>query len=96
MIDGPGNSLAAYFAAVLTLHTLVKRHGRVAVCCHSGSRSLAVCLMYLHTVSERGWDNWLAMLSEKIDEDLPGINVEHKNAFNKINWRLLSSMMGDR
>jgi hypothetical protein len=46
LVDGPGNPLAAYHAAVLALVSLSRR-GRVLVCCHSGGRSLAVAMMYL-------------------------------------------------
>src|SRR4051812_26384297 len=49
LIDGPGNPTTAYYAAVLALATLLKRSHTV-VCCHSGSRSMAVVLMYLSVV----------------------------------------------
>ena len=93
LIDGPGNSLAAYHAAVLVLEALLKR-GRTLVCCHTGGRALAVALMHLHLTGGRGWDERLALLRERADRDLLDPHEAHKTAFNKMNWRLLASATG--
>lgn len=94
LIDGPGNPPAAYHAAVLALVMLLKR-GRVMVCCHGGSRSFAVALMYLNLTAGRGWDGWLEVLRERVDDELPVPNEVHRLAFNRMNWRLLASVTGD-
>jgi len=94
LIDGPGNPLCMYVAAVTTLAGLVKRR-QTLVCCHTGERSLVVALMYLNTLIDKGWDNWVAQLQERIDIELPIPNIAHKNAFNKMNWRLLAQLIGD-
>jgi hypothetical protein len=94
LIDGPGNPLAAYHAAVLALAVLLKR-GRVLLCCHTGGRALAVAIMYLHLTSGRGWDSWLASLRERVDSDLPELHEAHRAAFDRMNWQLLTSAMGD-
>jgi hypothetical protein len=64
LIDGPGNTLATYCAAVLTLARLVNQYDQVFVCCHSGSRSLVVVTMYLTLAGGRRrpnvntWSYW--------------------------------------
>lgn len=95
LIDGPGNSTAAYCAAVLALVSLIKKGKRVLVCCHDGGRSLAVSIMYLHLTNGRGWDGWLTLLRERIDGELPVSHEAHKAAFDKMNWRLLTSVQGE-
>lgn len=55
LIDGPGNDVSAYCAAVLALHTLLARHS-VLICCHTGSRSVVVAAMYLHLIGWFGLD----------------------------------------
>jgi hypothetical protein len=94
LIDGPGNVPAAYHAAVLALAALLKRN-RTLVCCHTGGRALAVSLMWLHLTSGRGWDSWLAILCERVEGELPIPHEAHKEAFNRMNWRLLSSVLGE-
>ena len=95
LIDGPGNTLSAYYAAVLALAALLKRHENVLVCCHEGGRSLAVAIMYLQTVFAHGWDVWINLLRERVDTDLPTPNSAHKVAFGRMNWDLLKRAMED-
>lgn len=89
LIDGPGNEPAAYYAAVLALHMLLKRHN-VLVCCHSGGRALAVAVMYMQAMwVRRGWDEWVTVLTERIGTDLPLVNEVHRRAFEDLRWELL-------
>ena len=92
LIDGPGNPPSAYCAAVLALGTLL-RHGRTLVVCHTGSRSLAVAVMYLATTVKRSWGEWINLLRERVDADLPVVHQEHAVAMEKINWRLLADLL---
>ncbi len=94
LIDGPGNPLAAYYAAVLALETLLRRHDQVLVCCHAGSRSLAVVLMHLNLVGRNGWDGCVAILHERVDWTLPVPHAAHRAAFDRLNWRWLDSVIG--
>lgn len=92
LIDGPGNPLSTYHAAVLALVALLTRC-RTLVCCHhgAGGRSLAVVLMYLHLVGKRGWDNQLEILRGRTGLDLVEPANVHREAFNKLQWRLLAA-----
>ena len=94
LIDGPGNSPAAYHAAVLALVALLRRC-RTLVCCHTGGRSLTVALMYLHLTGGRGWDGNLDVLRERVDGEFPAPHEVHRAAFDGMNWRLLASCLGD-
>lgn len=94
LIDGPGNVMAAYHAAVLALVVLMRRHEVVLVYCHTGGRALAVAIMYLCLTGWRGWGWWENALRENND-DLPQVHEAHRAAFDKINWRLLNNAMGD-
>lgn len=86
LIDGPGNDLAAYHAAVLKLCSLL-RHHTVLVHDHNGaSQAVAVCIMTLHLLHRRGWTYW----QEKIGREP---HEAHKHAFNRMNWRLLTSVL---
>lgn len=94
LIDGPGNPLCTYSAAVLALASLLGRR-RTLVCCHSGGRSLAVCVMYLETLSRIGWDNRITLLQERVNIELPKPHLAHKAAFEAMNWRVLSKLAGE-
>lgn len=91
LIDGPGNHIATYHAAILMLAALVADGKRVLVCCHNGGRSLAVVLCYLNLTGGRGWDGWLSLLRERNEFEDP--HEVHRRAFDRINWRLLSSAL---
>jgi hypothetical protein len=92
LIDGPGNLPDAYHAAVLALGELTARHHQVLVCCHTGSRSLAVVLMFMEFSSRRGWDGWLEVLQERAPLDLPVPHEAHREAFDKMHWDALLSI----
>ncbi len=94
LIDGPGNPPAAYHAAVLTLIALLKRHDKVVVVCHGGSRSMAVILMHMNVNVRRTWDECVELLHERV-EGFPDSHEIHKEAFTKLNWRMLGSLLGD-
>lgn len=79
LVDGPGNELCAYIAAVLALHALCKRHNAL-VCCHTGSRSLAVTLMYVQALTAAPWDRALQAFTEKVDDELPAVKDVHREA----------------
>ncbi len=103
LVDGPGNTPAAYHAAVLALRMLLGRYDRVLVCCHSGGRALAVVVMYLAATSGRGWpgdwqadwDAWLDRLAGDARTDLPVPNEAHRVAFGEMHWRLLAAVLED-
>lgn len=104
LIDGPGNVPSVYHAAVLTLAMLIKRHKVVMVCCHSGTRSVAVIAMYmsLSAIIGQGWPGdwqvswygWLSWMRSQSGQDIPVPHDEHKKAFDMMNWRLLTTVMG--
>ena len=93
LIDGPGNLPAAYHATILTLISLLGRHKQVLVCCHTGSRSMAVALMYLNLTFARGWDSWLDVLNEYVDLNLPEPHAAHRIAFDAIQWESLRGIV---
>jgi protein-tyrosine phosphatase len=85
LVDGPGNPMTAYCAAILALATLKQvcaSNWRILVCCHEGkSRSLAVAVMYLALMGGRSWDEQMTILRERI-EDVPTPHEAHKDMFN--------------
>ena len=91
LVDGPGNSLASYHAATLKLCDFIVKGRYVLVHDHdSTSRAVAVVIMAMHALERRGWDYWLGVISKKMDTSP---HEEHKRAFNKMNWRLISSVL---
>ena len=92
LIDGPGNLLAAYGAAVLALAGLQDRGGTL-VFCHTGGRAMAVALMYLNLQAGRTWDDWLGILKERLDAGLPSVHAAHVEAFGRINWKALGKLV---
>ena len=92
LVDGPGNPPSAYCAAVLALAALSSRR-RTLVCCHTGSRSLAVVLMYLNVSAGRGWDGLVDLLRERVDEDLPVPHEAHIEAFDEMDWKSLANIL---
>lgn len=110
LVNGPGNSMAAYHATLLMLYSLV-RSGPTLVVGHNGSMPAVVAIMYQHLVCRRGWDYWLDHItqayrnqSDRVLMTCVGkvlVNFEswvldvhevHRAAFNRINWRLLTSV----
>lgn len=104
LVDGPGNPASAYCAAILQLAAMIERQDTVLVCCHSGSRSLAVAIMY--TVLKEGrkservsapsrwrtWDSVLGDLVAAVDE-LPTIHEAHREACDKLPFGLLEQLL---
>lgn len=94
LIDGPGNHLSTYCAAIITLASLLRRR-TVLVCCHTGGRSAAVVIMYLALTNRLDWDGIIELLAEK------GVNMgqfplpdqSHYQAFNKLDWNLLEKVI---
>lgn len=89
LIDGPGNETSTYWAAVLALFALLRRHNTL-VCCHSGGRALAVVIMFQEFAKtptkrrSRTWHEWVTLLSEKTGQPLPEVNPIHVEAFASI------------
>lgn len=111
LIDGPGNTLSAYYAAVLALSSLLTRAG-VLVCCHIGGRSVAVVIMYLHATGAFGWDGYstimfddfssrtgwaerIAALNRMAGYPLPPPHEMHAQAFAQMDWRSLRKLLDD-
>lgn len=94
LVDGPGNPPASYYAAVLALVSLLKRH-RTLVVCHTGGRSLAVAMMYLNIRVRRSWTELLTLVRERMDVGLPQVHEAHQEVFKKMNYKLLDSLTGD-
>lgn len=87
LIDGPGNPLSRYCAAVLALDSMTRP---TLVCCHEGkSRSVAVVLMYMHFMRRLHWESAQLMINEQNDFDVPEPNAAHKVAYNSIDWPML-------
>ncbi len=104
LVDGPGNLLSSYCAAVLALSALLDRHDKVIVCCHKGeSRSVSVVLMHLSVTNgrgfawpgdwEAGWDGWMTYLRLRSGTDLPEPHKAHKEAFEKMDWHSLTKLL---
>lgn len=91
LVDGPGNTMAAYHAAVLMLASMMQADRRVMVYDHLGGRALAVALLYLNIVGRRGWGEWMKIIRERHDIAEP--HAVHREAFNRINWRLMAAAM---
>lgn len=95
LVDGPGNPLCAYVAAVLALHVLLKRRERVLVCGHDHGRPLAVALMYLEATGGAylGWEGRLQQLCERLDWDVPEPHAAHREAFDAMPWGKLDGLL---
>lgn len=92
IVDGPGNPLATYHAAVLALVSLSKR-GRVLVCCHSGGRSLAIAMMYLCLMCEGPrWDEQLERL-RATEPCLPEVHECHRRAYERMDWGMMRRVL---
>ena len=94
LTDGPGNPIYLYTSAVLALTSLLQKH-EVLVCCHTGSRSLAVVLMHMNARNRSGWDKLMEVLSERVDQKLPVPHTAHRKAFDKVNWKLLEKLVSE-
>lgn len=86
LVDGPGNRLNAYRAAILMLMSLLEDNHKVLVCCHSGSRALAVCIMFMHQMTGQSWEQLVELLSERY-YFLPEIHEAHYIAYKEISCK---------
>ena len=95
LVDGPGNTMAAYHAAVLRLAAFVLGGRKTLVHDHHGmSQAVFAVICVLQLLEGRmGWDHWLNVIKDKqaILDGNP--HEEHCKAFNRLNWRLLSSVL---
>ena len=83
LIDGPGNHIGLYCAAVMSLISFGGKN--ILVCCHGGrSRSLAVVLMMMGVRYRHRWDECLTILQERIDAELIEPHGAHKKAFDDV------------
>lgn len=92
LVDGPGNPISSYCAAALAVVALVARWRRVLVVCHGGSRSLAVAVIYSNLYARRSWADWLQLLAERVDDELPKVHGAHQTSFDAINWRAITTL----
>ncbi len=93
LVDGPGNSLATYTAALLRLCSVVLGKQRVLVYDHDGgSRATALVIMCMHALHRRGWVHWLEWVRSKLDQQVAPHDA-HFHAFNAVNWRLVSQTL---
>ncbi len=91
LIDGPGNKLAMYHAAVLALAALAAR-GKTLVCCHDGGRSLSVAIMYLYLMGEGpSWDEAVERLTDGCK--LEWVHRAHRKAFFMMDWGMLTRVL---
>lgn len=101
LLDGPGNPLAGYHAAVLGLVALLKRKegAKVMVCDHDGGRALAVAIMALYLFGDcPSWDEAIGRLRANHSK-VPDVNPAHRRAFFLMDWgfmlRVLKEEVGD-
>ena len=109
LVDGPGNEVITYCAAIVALVALTQKHDKILMYDHNGGRALAVALMYL-TVLEgkivkrvgnptlfphrrRGWEEHIFDLRTKHTGKLPDSNAAHVAAFYKIPYDILEVLL---
>lgn len=93
LMDGPGNSLASYYSAILQLGHLVGSDKNVLVHCHAGwSRSPSVVAMYLNATGRReGWDHYMNLIAKARPSICP--SKAHEQAFNQLDWMWLATAL---
>jgi hypothetical protein len=95
IVDGPGNMLVTYHAAVLALASLVAQGHRVMVCCHSCSRSLAIVIMYQYLMGDGpSWDEAVERL-KVIFNKMPELHEAHRRAFYVMDWGMLTRVLNE-
>lgn len=107
LVDGPGNDVMAYCAAITAVTTLCRRYEGVLIYDHSGGRALAVAAMYLNLVGGKfrpeplSWSHWLSW-EERIAQIskgpparilLPTVHEAHRTAFADIPYGLLEALL---
>lgn len=105
IVDGPGNEISGYCAAILALVSLRRKHDKVIIYDHDGGRSLAIALMYLNLVSGKQqpvsmflgrWLTWgerLLTVDDSVRSLLPKVHPAHIEAFTKIPYGLLEALL---
>jgi hypothetical protein len=97
LIDGPGNEISDYCAAVLCLKVLIRRHDGIMVFDHNGCRALVVVLMYLNLIGGQrrpeptGWSHWPTWeeRAAEVNTKIPRPHAAHIEMFNKMPWGLI-------
>lgn len=92
LIDGPGNELSAYASAMLALRTLLKTRNTLVVC-HTGTRAMAVVVMYQAVMASCAWDEALTTLRERVEDDLPVPLLIHKENFERLNHKAIKALL---
>ena len=104
LVDGPGNELSDYCAAVLCLKGMLRRNDHVLVYDHDGGRALVVALIYLQLDcgqvrrTPMAWSHWptwaerFTMSVPPFQDDLPDVHDAHVEAFGKIPWGVLEAL----
>lgn len=103
LIDGPGNEISGYCAAVMSLVALLRRHDVVMVYDHDGGRALVVALMYLNLTFGKyrrepvEWSHWMTW-EERLAtltwiEGLPTPHTAHIEAFNRLPYGVLEALL---
>lgn len=104
LVDGPGNLLITYQAAVLALHGLLGEDRVVLVYDHSGGRALAVVLMYLNLTLPRWvepnstflcWWSWERLTAKVVAtcDVLPPVHEAHQEAYGKMPWGMVEVLL---
>ncbi len=104
LMDGPGNEVSTYCAALMALLSLERRYDRILVYDHSGSRALAVVIMYtaltegkvaerVDFMRRRSWDEILLDLSSRAGKRLAEPNPEHRKAFYDLPYGILEALL---
>lgn len=104
LVDGPGNELSDYVAAVLSILSLLKRHEMVLVYDHDSSRALVVGMMALNLLDGKfrpdplSWSHWatweerLADARKRTGAELREPAAAHQQAYGKIPYGLLEAV----
>ncbi len=95
LVDGPGNSMISVHSAILQLVAMVSG-GRVPlVYCHDGvAQSVFVTICTLHLMNGRfGYEYWREFINGKRELPSHKPDVAQRSSFDRINWRLLASVL---
>lgn len=105
LVDGPGNEVVTYCAAILAVSSLFRRHEAVLVYDHDGGRATAVSMMYLNLVRGKhrpdpvgwswwmSWDERLAAIDAEVLTRLPKPHEAHVRAFGKVPFGILETIL---
>lgn len=104
LVDGPGNDVNDYVAALLVLAAMLQRHDCVLVYDHAGMRALAIGIMWVslkggrrpaHPSFQRraGWDELLDELRGRCKCRVPTPDDAHREAYGRIPFGLLEALI---